>query len=67
VHGAKQAGNSQVSALDKALPGARLEGSIELIRQRLNHRLEQSAGRLEDQSPERPFESQQLLLSRLLI
>jgi hypothetical protein len=56
-----------MSALDKALPGARLEGSIELIGQRLNHRLEQLAGGLEDQSAERPFEGQQLLLSRLLI
>jgi hypothetical protein len=67
VQGAKEPGNFQVSALDKALLGTRLEGSIELIDQRLNHRLEQFAGGLENQFPERPFERQKLLFGRLLI
>jgi hypothetical protein len=55
-----------MAAFDPALLGARLEGSIELIHQRLDHRLEQPAGRPEDQFPKRPFEGQQLLLGRML-
>jgi hypothetical protein len=56
-----------MAAFDPALFGARLVGGIELIRQCLNHGLEQSAGRPEDQFPERPLESQQLLLGGMLI
>jgi hypothetical protein len=56
-----------MSALDQTLLGAWLEGGIELIHQRLNHRLEQFAGGRKDQFPELSFEAQQLLLGRLLI
>jgi len=67
VHGAKQAGDFQVPALDQALFGSRLEGRVELIHQRLNHRLEQLAGGLADQFPETPLESQQLLPGWMLV
>jgi hypothetical protein len=56
-----------MSALDQALLGAWLEGGVELIHQRLNHRLEQFAGGRKDQLPELPFEAQPLLLGRRLI
>jgi hypothetical protein len=54
-------------ALDQALLGPRLEGRIELVHQRLNHRLEQLAGGLEDQFPEISLEGQQLLPGRMLV
>jgi len=44
-----------------------LEGSIELIHQRLHHRLKQLSGGLEDQFPELVLEAQKLLLGRMLI
>ena len=62
MHRAKQAGNFQMPALNKALFGSRLEGSIKLIDQRLNYRLEQLASGLEDQRSERPLEIEQLLI-----
>jgi hypothetical protein len=56
-----------MAALDPALLGAWLEGGIELIDQRLKHRLEQFAGRGKDQFPKLPFEVQPLLLGRLSV
>jgi hypothetical protein len=47
-----------VPPLNKALLGARFEGGIELIDQRLNDRLEQFARRGENQVPEGPLETQ---------
>jgi hypothetical protein len=44
-----------------------LEGGVELIDHRLNHRLEQLPGGLENQVPERGFESQPLLLGGTLL
>jgi hypothetical protein len=67
VHGAKETRNLQRPALDPALLGTGLEGSVELIHQGLHHRLEQLGGRLEDQFPELVLEAQKLLLGRMLI
>jgi hypothetical protein len=67
MHRAKEAGDFEMSALDKALLGGGLKSSVKLIDQGLHHRLEQFARRLEYQLPEGPFEGQELLLGRRLI
>lgn len=67
VHGAKEPRNFQMPALDPALFGSRLEGSIELIDQGLHDGLEQLGGGLEDQFPELVLEGQKLLLGRMLL
>jgi len=67
MHGAKEARNLQMPALDPALFGTRLERSIELIDQGLHDGLEQLGGGLEDQFPELVLEGQKLLLGRMLL
>jgi hypothetical protein len=56
-----------MAALDQPLGDGRLEGSVELVHHRLNNRLEQLAGGLENQGPELLLEDQQALLARRLI
>jgi hypothetical protein len=63
VHRAKQAGDFQMSAFDKALSGGGLKSRVELIDQGLHYWLEQFACGLENQLPEGPLEGQELLLA----
>ena len=66
VNGAKKPGDLQGAALDEPLLGGRLERSVELVHHCLYNRLQQLAGRLENQSPEFLLEDQQALLPRRL-
>jgi hypothetical protein len=67
VNRAKKPRDLQGAAFDEALWCFRLERSVELIHNRLNDRLEQLAGGLENQRPELRLESQQALIATRLI
>jgi hypothetical protein len=66
VNGAKKPGDFQGAALDEPLLDGRLERSVELVHHRLDNRLQQLAGGLENQGPEFLLEDQQALLPRRL-
>jgi hypothetical protein len=67
MHWAEKAADLQMTAVDKTLPGAGLERSIELIDQVLHHRLEHLAASLEHEFAEGQFEAQKALLGGALL
>jgi hypothetical protein len=67
VNGAEKPGHLQVAAFDEPLACSRLKRSVELVHDRLEDRLEQPAGGLENQGPELLLEDQQALVARRLI
>ncbi|SPF38298.1 hypothetical protein SBA1_1980003 [Candidatus Sulfotelmatobacter kueseliae] len=67
VNGAEKSGDLQVAALHQPLWDCGLESSVKLVHHRLDNRLEQLAGRLENQGPKLLLEDQQALLARRLI
>ena len=67
MHWAEKAADLQMTAVDKTLPGPRLERSIELIDQILHHRLEHLATSLEHEFAEGQFEAKEALLGGTLL